>query len=75
MVIEISMSVLLITYGILVLAFLIFALVNLYHVLKFGFLGFESFFVTFIFIAGTVLILFITYKLGLEIDWTQTFTF
>ncbi|MBD3360055.1 MAG: hypothetical protein GF365_05115 [Candidatus Buchananbacteria bacterium] len=75
MVIEISMSVLLIAYGVLVLAFLIFALVNLYHILKFGFLGFESFFVTFIFIAGTILVLFITYKLGVEIDWTQTIAF
>ncbi len=75
MVIEISMSVMLIAYGVLVLAFLIFAVVNLYHVLKFGFLGFESFFVTFIFIAGTILVLFITYKLGLEIDWTQTLAF
>lgn len=71
--IEISFSVILIVYGFFVLCFLIFALVNLYHVLAFGFLGFESFFITFIFIAGTILVLFITYKLGMDIDWSQTF--
>ena len=71
--IEISFSLFLVIYGILVLCFLIFALVKLYHIFAFGFLGFESFFVTFLFIAGTILVLFITYKLGMEIDWAQTF--
>ena len=38
-----------------------------------GFLNFESFFMTFILVAGTILILFITYEIAKEIDWTQTF--
>ncbi len=71
--IEISLSAILIPYGILVALFLLFALINFYHMFKYGFLNFESFFMTFLFIAGIILILFITYKLAMEIDWTQTF--
>ncbi len=71
--IEISLSVLLIGYGIFALIFFVFAIINLYHMFNYGFLNFESFLMTFIFIAGTVLILFITYQLGSQIDWTQTF--
>jgi hypothetical protein len=72
--IELSLYLLLGTYAVLVVIFLIFAIINLYHLLAFGFISFESFFMTFIFIAGIVLILFITYKLGLEIDWSQSIT-
>jgi len=70
---EISLSVFLIAYGIFIALFLIFAIINLYHMFTWGFLNFESFFMTFILVAGTVLILFITYELAKEIDWTQTF--
>lgn len=71
--VEISLSLLLIIYGILVLLFFVFALVNLYHLFAFGFLNFESYLVTFLFLAGTVLILFITYRLALQIDWSLSF--
>ncbi|MFC1598470.1 hypothetical protein ACFL2U_00440 [Patescibacteria group bacterium] len=72
--IEISLYLLLGTYAVLVVIFLIFAIINLYHLLAFGFISFESFFMTFIFVAGIILVLFITYKLGLEIDWAQSIT-
>ncbi len=71
--IEISLSVLLIGYGIFAVVFLVFAIINLYHMFNYGFLNFESFLMTFIFIAGTVLIFFITYELARQIDWIQTF--
>jgi len=70
--IEISLYVLLIAYGLVVAAFIVFALFNLYHLFSFGFLSFLGFFMTFIFLAGTVLILFITYTLASQIDWSQT---
>lgn len=70
--ITISLSALLIVYGIMAALFIIFAFINLYHLIAYGFLSFESYFMTFIFIAGTVLILFITYKYGIEIDWDKT---
>ena len=70
---EVSISVYLILYGIMVAIFVIFAIINLYHLFAFGFLSFQSFFMTFIFLGGTVLILFVTYKWGLKLDWSQTF--
>lgn len=72
--IEISLYLLLGTYAILLVIFFIFAIINLYHLLAFGFISFESFFMTFILIAGIILILFITYKLGIEIDWSKSIT-
>ncbi len=73
--IEISISTYFIIYGLALALFVIFALINLYHLFRFGFLSFTSFLMTFIFLGVSVLLLFITYKLGLEIDWTQTFIF
>ncbi len=69
--IEISLMALLVLYLIFVAIFIVFAIVNIYHLIAFGFLSFESFFMTFLLIAGTILILFITYKLGLAIDCSQ----
>jgi len=71
--IDVSLYIFLIFYGILAAIFVIMALVNLFHLFAYGFLSYLSFLMTFIFLAGTVLILFITYKLGLQIDWSQTF--
>jgi len=70
---EISLSVFLILYGLAIVIFLIMALVNLFHLFAYGFLSFTSFLATFLFLAATVLLLFITYKFGLQIDWNQTF--
>ncbi|OGY42816.1 MAG: hypothetical protein A2Y67_03785 [Candidatus Buchananbacteria bacterium RBG_13_39_9] len=71
--IEISLYIFLILYGAALALFVIFALINIYHLFRFGFLSFFSFFVTFLFLAGVILILFITYELGAKIDWSQTF--
>ena len=71
---ELSLWGLLIVYAVFIIIFLNFAIINLYHMLAYGFLSFESFFMTFLFLAGVILVLFITYKLGLEIDWQQSFT-
>lgn len=71
--IEISLSAYLIIYGVLIAIFVAMAVVNLFHLFAYGFLSYLSFLMTFLFLAGTVLILFITYKLGLQIDWNQTF--
>ncbi|MCX6743204.1 MAG: hypothetical protein NT116_03125 [Candidatus Parcubacteria bacterium] len=70
---EISLSIFLIIYGLAIIIFVIMALVNLFHLFAYGFLSFTSFLATFLFLAAAVLILFITYKFGLQIDWSQTF--
>jgi hypothetical protein len=71
--VEISISIFLVIYGLALFLFVIFALINLYHLFKFGFISFTSFLATFLFLGATVLVLFITYKLGQSIDWSQTF--
>jgi len=71
--VEISLYVFLIIYAVMLLIFVIFALFNIYTLLVYGFLSFGSFFMTFIFLAGTILVLFISYQIGLQIDWSQTF--
>ncbi|MDD5340939.1 MAG: hypothetical protein PHC97_00705 [Patescibacteria group bacterium] len=71
---EVSITTYLVIYGISLALFFLYALINLYHLFRFGFLSFTSFLATFLFLGATVLLLFITYKLGLPIDWTQTFT-
>lgn len=70
---EISLFTLLIAYGVLVLIFFVFAGINIYHLMAFGFFSFKSIFMTFFLIAGTILILGITFFLGLGIDWSVTF--
>jgi hypothetical protein len=70
---EISYSVFLIIYGLGLLCFIIYAFFNLYHLFVYGFLSFAGFLATFLFFAGTIIILFLTYQIGSQIDWTQTF--
>lgn len=70
--IEFSLYILLIIYAIALIGIFVIAGFNLYHLFSYGFLSFSSFFVTFLFLAGVVLILFITYQYGAQIDWSQT---
>lgn len=71
--VEISLYTFLIIYGLGIALFIIFAIFNLYHLFAYGFLSFSSFLVTFLFLAFTILLLFITYKYGQLIDWSTNF--
>ncbi len=62
----------LIPYGLFLLIYLCFSLVNLYHLIKFGTANLTAFLVTFLFLAGAVLILYTSYNYILTIDWTRT---
>lgn len=63
---------LLIPYMIFLLIFFIFSLVNIYHMLVFTEAGFIGFFMTFIFLAGSFYLLFLTWSLGSAINWRET---
>ncbi len=52
---------------------LLFGLSSLYHLLRFGFFSQTSVAMTFLLIAGTVLILFFSYRLISPFDWSQSF--
>lgn len=62
----------LIVYLVCVAIVLLFSFASLYHLLRFGYLSPVSVGMTFALIAGTILILFISYEYLALIDWTQT---
>ncbi|RLC37042.1 hypothetical protein DRH27_04305 [Candidatus Falkowbacteria bacterium] len=55
-------------YAFLVVWFLFF-LISIYHILKFGFKNFTTFFMTFIFIGFALILLFISFNFIIPIDW------
>lgn len=68
---SIPLSLFLIIYLILVGLFLLYALFNLYHIVRFGHFDAASYFMTGLFIAGTLLILFISATYLFGIDFSQ----
>lgn len=66
-----------ITIGVFIIPFLLFLIIffvfgffNIFHVIKFGTGDLALYIATFFFIAGSILILFITYQKMMTIDWT-----
>jgi len=53
---------------------LIFSLIAVYHILKFGFKNFITFFTTFIYISVSVIMLFGSYYYISQIDWNMNIT-
>ncbi|NBS41848.1 hypothetical protein EBS80_04305 [bacterium] len=70
--IAIPLWALLVVYGAFLAFFLLYALFNLYHLLRFGTYGAGLYTVICVFTAGTVGILIATYALLSPIDWTVT---
>jgi len=69
-----QLSILLIPYLLFLLLWLIFSLVAVYHMMKFGFKNFTTFFTTFIFIGIAILMLTTTYNFIEQIDWKTEIT-
>ncbi len=61
--------ILLFIYFAFLFVWLIFSIIALYHMIRFGFKNFTTFFTTFIFIAVSILILAFTYEYLIQIDW------
>lgn len=62
---------LLIPYGLFVLLFIVFAFIDVVHMVKFGTFGWVNYFALVIFLAGTALILWSTAQLLTPVDWTH----
>ncbi|MEK9152758.1 MAG: hypothetical protein AAB692_05320 [Patescibacteria group bacterium] len=71
--ISIALTALLVPYILIAATFMILALVNIYHLVNFGATTRVSFAITFIFYAGSVLILFFTWQALQGTDWQQAF--
>ena len=55
-----------------VLAVLVFGFFNLYHLIRFGFRTTVNVGMTFVLVAGTAFILFVSYRSLQQVDWTRT---
>lgn len=64
----------LLPYSLFLLIYLIFILMDIYHLILFSEMSIVSFFMTFIFLAGVVYALYWTWQLSLPIDWKQVVT-
>jgi len=56
-------------YLIFVFIWLIFSLVALFHMIRYGQINFTTFLTTFAYIAGSTIILFLSYNYLSRIDW------
>jgi len=65
-----TISIFLFLYYAFLAVWAIFSLIGIYHVLRFGFKTFVTFFVTFAYLAVSVIILFISFNLINQVDWT-----
>ncbi len=70
-----SLGLLLIPYFIAVGAFLIFAVLNVYHLITYGATTRTSFLFTFVFLAGTALIAFASWYVLRNVDWSTQIGF
>lgn len=61
-------------YLLFVFIWLIFSLIALYHVIKYGQISFTTFLATFAYLAGSVLILYISYQSLGQINWNVGLT-
>lgn len=61
-------------YLLFVFIWLIFSLIALYHVIRYGQINFTTFFAAFAYIAGSALILFLSYGYLNQIDWSVSLT-
>jgi protein-S-isoprenylcysteine O-methyltransferase Ste14 len=61
---------LLIPYAIMVLLFLLLAIMNVYHLVRYSATSRTSFLFTLIFMAGTIIIAFISWQALGNVDWS-----
>lgn len=67
---QFSLSLLLLIYYFFILVFLLFSFFNLYHIIKFGVANPITVFIFFLYIAGLVFILFVSWCFIKQIDWS-----
>lgn len=66
-----TLSILLILFAIAVAGIFLYALLNLFHVVRFGHMDAATYFMTGAFIAGFVFILFVSYTFIRQVNWSM----
>jgi hypothetical protein len=61
-------------YLLFIFIWLIFSLIALYHMIKYGQINFMTFITTFAYLAGSAIILFLSYEYLSRIDWSVGLT-
>jgi hypothetical protein len=61
-------------YLLFVLVWLIFSLIALYHILRYGQISFTSFLAIFMYVAVSVILLFLAFEYLSQIDWSVNLT-
>lgn len=69
-----TLSILLFAYFLFLFLWFVFSLVAVYHMVRFGYLSFFTYLVTFIYIAVSILLLFASYNFISQIDWGMNVT-
>lgn len=69
-----KLSILLIPYILFIIAWFIFCIVAVYHMMKFGFKNFTTFITTFIFISVAIIMLYASFNYINKIDWQTEVT-
>lgn len=72
---SVPLSILLIPLALFVFLFLIFALIDLVHIIKYASFDMVGFGMTFMFFAGGTLLLWYSYQLLSPIHWTEPINF
>lgn len=67
-----TLSIFLIAYFVFLFIFVLLSLFAIYHLARFVPPSSVAFFTTYIFLAGTVVIIFVTWQELHTVDWTQT---
>jgi len=57
-------------YLLFVVIWLIFSLIALFHIMRYGQVNFGTFLAAFIYLAGSAMILFLSYQYLIQIDWS-----
>lgn len=56
-------------YVLFLVVWLFFSMVGVYHMIKFGWKNFYTFIATFFYIAGSIILLVVSYNFIIQIDW------
>lgn len=70
---SIPLIIFLYVYLALLLAWVIFAFFNLFHMVEYSFWGFTAFLATFLFSASVIIVLFLSFTFLKGVDWHQTY--